>query len=446
MSRYRVGIAVLLVLPLALLAAGCGGGGGSKSSSTSTGGGGGTGTNSNVSGKVTITGVWTGPEQKSFQAVLDGFKQQYPKVKVTYQATGDNTPTVLSTAVQGGNPPDLASVSQPGLVKDFANKGSLKPLTFARATIAANYSPDFIKLTTYNGKLYGLIFKGANKSTVWYNVHSLTNAGVKPPKTWPEFLKAAKTLKASGTPAYSIGGADGWTLTDLFENIYLRQAGPAKYDALTTHKIPWTDPSVKTALKTMADVLGDTGNIAGGTSGALQTDFPTSVNNVFKNPPKAAMVIEGDFVPGVATVKAKPQTDYNVFVFPSVNGSAPSVVGGGDTVMMFKDTPASEALIKYLASPQAGEIWAKRGGFSSPNKNVPATAYPDPITRATAVALAKASTLRFDMSDLQPAAFGGTVGQGEFKDFQDFLKNPSNVDGVASELESDAKKAYAKGG
>jgi hypothetical protein len=50
------------------------------------------------------------------------------------------------------------------------------------------------------------------------------------------------------------------------------------------------------------------------------------------------------------------------------------------------------------------------------------------------------------MSDLQPASFGGTVGQGEFKDFQDFLKSPSNVDGVAAELEKDAKKAYAKGG
>jgi hypothetical protein len=47
------------------------------------------------------------------------------------------------------------------------------------------------------------------------------------------------------------------------------------------------------------------------------------------------------------------------------------------------------------------------------------------------------------MSDLQPAAFGGTVGQGEFKIFQDFLKNPSDVNGVASSLEDSAAKAYA---
>ena len=53
----------------------------------------------------------------------------------------------------------------------------------------------------------------------------LQGAGVEPPKTWAQLLAAAKTMKASGMPAYSIGGADGWTLTDLFENIYLRTAG-----------------------------------------------------------------------------------------------------------------------------------------------------------------------------------------------------------------------------
>src|SRR5919197_1349365 len=439
MKPLQTVIALLLVaLPLALVAAGCGG-----SSKKSSGGGQTTG-GTNVSGKVTITGVWTGDEQKSFQAVLNGFKAKYPKVTVKYNPSGDNTPTVLSTAERGGNPPPLAAVSQPGLVKDFANRGALKPIEFARGTISSNFPADIVKLGTINGKLYGLIFKGANKSTVWYNVKSFKDAGVTAPKSFDDFVKDAKTLKASGVPAYSIGGADGWTLTDLFENIYLRQAGAAKYDQLSNHTIKWTDPSVKAALTTMGQVVGDTSDIAGGTAGALQTDFPTSVSNVFSPTPKAAMVIEGDFVPGVvaSSNKLKPVTGFNVFPFPSVKGSAPAVGGGGHTVMMFKNTPASRALITYLASPDAAEIWAKRGGFSSTNKNVDASVYPDEITRTTATALTKAKTFRFDMSDLQPAAFGGTVGQGEFKLFQDFLKSPSNVNGIAAQLESAAAKAY----
>ena len=42
----------------------------------------------------------------------------------------------------------------------------------------------------------------------------------------------------------SVAGQDGWTLTDWFENVYLSQAGPEKYDALAAHEIKWTDPTV----------------------------------------------------------------------------------------------------------------------------------------------------------------------------------------------------------
>ncbi|MDP9284955.1 MAG: extracellular solute-binding protein [Actinomycetota bacterium] len=397
--------------------------------------------------KVAIVGVWSGDEQKSFEAVLKGFMAKNPGISVSYKSTGDNTPTVLSTAVAGGNPPDLASVSQPGLVNDFQKKGALKNMDFARGALSANYPRDIANIGVVKGHVYGLLIKGANKSTVWYNVAAFKNAGIKPPTTWPQFLQAAKTLKASGTPAFSIGGADGWTLTDLFENIYLRQAGPAKYDQLSHHTIKWTDASVKKALSTMAAVIGDSANIAGGTSGALQTDFPTSVSNVFTSTPKAAEVIEGDFVPGVvaSSNKLKPVTGYNVFPFPAIGNTQNYVEGGGDELMMFRDTPAIRALVKYLATGPAQTIWAKRGGYTAPAKTVPASAYPDAITRTTATAVGKAKAFRFDLSDLQPASFGGTVGQGEFKIFQDFLKNPKNVNGIAASLESAAAKAYKAG-
>jgi ABC-type glycerol-3-phosphate transport system substrate-binding protein len=194
----------------------------------------------------------------------------------------------------------------------------------------------------------------------------------------------------------------------------------------------------------MAKVYSDTSNIVGGKSGALQTDNATSVPKVFSDPPKAAMVIEGDFIPGVVGEKnpLKPGTGYNVFDFPSVNGSEPSVVGGGDSLIMFKDTPAAQAFVKFMASPAAPKVWVKFGGVSSPNKNLPASAYPDAITRETATKLAQAKTFRFDMSDLAPAEFGGTAGQGEWKILTDFLGNPSNVDGTAAALEKAAAKAF----
>jgi ABC-type glycerol-3-phosphate transport system substrate-binding protein len=401
---------------------------------------------SDVSGTVSVMAVWSGAEQASFEEVIKGFETAYPDVTVDYTSAGDQLPTVLSTAVQGGNPPSVAVLPQPGLMNDFVRQGVLQPLDFASDTIEANFSESWVDLGSVEGALYGLFFKGANKSTVWYNVPVFEDAGVTAPTTWDELLQSAETINASGVPAYSIAGADGWTLTDLFENIYLRTAGPDMYDQLTDHSIPWTDPSVTTALEAMAQILGDTQNIAGGTSGALQADFPTSVTQVFSDPPKAAMVFEGDFVQGVIIdeTEAQPETGFNQFAFPSVNDSPPSVVGGGDVVVMFKDDAASRAFVEYLATPEAAEIWAARGGFSSPNMNVDPSVYPDPISQATATALAEAETFRFDMSDLAPAAFGGTVGQGMWGILQDFLQDPSDVQGTQQRLERAAERAYGQ--
>jgi ABC-type glycerol-3-phosphate transport system substrate-binding protein len=435
MIGTRTLVAALAALCLAVAA--CGGDDEDTAAGTPTPAG-----DSSVSGTVSIIGVWTGDEQKSFQAVLDGFEEQYPNVTVEYTSAGDNVPTVLGTAVSGGNPPHLAAIAQPGVVAQFHERGALKPLDFARDTIEANYTQDFVDLGTIDDQLYSFVFKAANKSTVWYNVAAFENAGIEPPADWDGFLQAADTLKASGVRAYSIAGADGWTLTDLFENIYLRQAGPESYDQLAEHEIPWTDQSVKSALTTMAQVFGDEDNIVGGQTGALQTDFPSSVSQVFQESPEGAMVMEGDFVPGVVETELEPGTGYGVFPFPSIEGSQNTVVGGGDSIVMFQDTPAAQALVEYLATPDAARIWVERGGFSSPNKSVPADAYPDEITRTTATAIASAETFRFDMSDLAPADFGGTAGQGEWKILQDFLARPSSVDATAEDLERAAARAF----
>ena len=83
-----------------------------------------------VSGNLSWVGIWSGAEQKHFQAVLSAFQKKFPGVKVKYTSAGDNVPTVLSTAVAGGNPPDLASIGQPGLVKQFAQRKAIKPIDF----------------------------------------------------------------------------------------------------------------------------------------------------------------------------------------------------------------------------------------------------------------------------------------------------------------------------
>lgn len=444
--RTRPGIRALLGLAatLALVAAACSSnnnaGGGGNSPGTSGSGGGQT-----LEGQtLNVVAVWTGTEQANFQKVLDAF-QQKTGAKVTYASAGNSDlATLIGTRIKGGKPPDVAIMPNPGLMKDLVGQNALKPIDdVAGSIVDADYAPIWRDLGSVNGTLYAVYWKAANKSTVWYNTKVFNDAGVQPAKDWPAFQQDLQTISDFGVTPLSIGAADGWPLTDWFENIYIRTAGEDKYDQLADHKIPWTDSSVKQALTTFAQVLKPN-LLAGGVSGTEQTDFSKSVSQVFTDPPKAAITYEGDFVAGVidGETKAKVGTDANFFDFPSIDGSAPVVVGGGDSAVLLTDKPAAKELLKFLASPEAGSVWARLGGFLSPNKKVDPSVYPDDVTRSIATALTNASTFRFDMSDLAPAAFGGTPGQGEFKILQDFVQDPSNVDGTASALEAAAAKAF----
>ncbi len=119
------------------------------------------------------------------------------------------------------------------------------------------------------------------------------------------------------------------------------------------------------------------------------------------------------------------------------------VVTAGDAAVALKDTKGAQALLAFLASPDAAKIWAGAGGFLSPNKNLDPAAYPNDVQREIAKALIGAGDdFRFDMSDQMPQSFGGTPGKGEWKALQDFLKNPKDVAGAQARLEADAAKAY----
>jgi ABC-type glycerol-3-phosphate transport system substrate-binding protein len=449
----RAAIATLAVSALALGATACSSddeGDGGKTSSTPSsssadGGGGGLQLPDLHGQKLEVAAVWTGPEQQNFQKVLTEFDKR-TGARTTFVPTGDSQSTFLGTKIEGGAPPDVAFLAQNGVLHQFADKGWLKPLgAEAQAQLSRNFSPGWQQLGAWKGKQYGVYAKASNKSLIWYNAAAFENAGASAPTTWADFLATAETLFEAGTPPVSIGGGDGWTLTDWFENVYLSQAGPEKYDRLAKHEIKWTDPSVKTALTTLAQLFGKKDLVAGGPSGALAADFPKSVTKVFTGDTPAGMVYEGDFVGAfiAANTKAAVGTDAKVFPFPAVGTGKAPVVSGGDVAVALKDSKGAQALLTFIASTDAAKIWAGGGGYLSPNKSLDVAAYPNDVQRDIAKALiAAGDDFRFDMSDQAPAAFGGTKGQGEWKDLQDFLTKPSDVAGAQAKLESDAAKAY----
>ena len=389
---------------------------------------------------LTVAAAWSGGEQENFEAVLDKFEEE-TGATVNYTSFGDNGPAYLQTQLEGGKPPNVAVISQPALLQSLAADGDLVPLSDdAAATVKENFDESWVDLGSADDTLYGVWFKAAHKSTVWYNADIYDEAGADVPEDWDGFLDQLQLITDAGYSGISVGADVGWPLTDWFENVYLRTAGPDKYDQLANHEIPWTDESVTEALNVLAQLWGTDLVQPGG----AQRSFPDSVTAVFGADPQAGTVFEADFVVGNIAEDGTSTVGENAlfYDFPSVNGSAPSVVSGGDVAVAMVDDDATAALMDYLATPEAAEIWIPNGGLLSPNKQVDTSVYPDDTSRQIAESLTNAQTLRFDMSDLTPSAFGGTPGQGFWQEMIKFYEDPTDVEGTQQRLEAAAESAY----
>ncbi len=382
------------------------------------------------------------PEGAALVQVLDAFTAK-TGVTVDYQGVGDDLPTILSTRVAGGDPPDVAILGQPGLLTDLVALDALVPVSDeVVASLDADFAPVWKELATRDGTTYGVYFKGDNKSLVFYDVAVFDDLGITPPTTWDDLIAVSQTLVDNGLAPMSVAGADGWTLSDWFENVYVRTAGQEAYEQLIRHEIAWTDASVETAFLAMEEIIGNDDFVAGGRDGALQKGFVDAIVATFGDPPEAVMMSGGAVVAALAGEEAGAEaTNVGFFAFPSIDGSPGAVLGSGDVAVALTDSANAQALLAFLATPEAGEVWAPLGGFASPNKAVDLSLYPDELSRLAADGLANAQIFVFDLSDSVPSAFGGTTGAGIWGGIQTWLENPANLADVLVQLEAEAEAA-----
>ncbi len=396
--------------------------------------------------RLEVIATWSGAEQDNFRAVLDEFSRR-THATVDYTSGGTDIALLVNSRLAGGEPPDIAFLPQPGVVAELARRGVLTPITGeAERAVRRNYSQAWQDLGTVDGRLVGLYFKVANKSVIWYRTGAFDEAGVSPPATWDELRDVSRTLTEAGITPMATAGADGWVLTDWFENTYLNLAGPQRYDALARHQLPWTDETVVATLQLLADDWHAPHFVHGGPTAATQLSFTQGVADVFGVRPTTAMLAEGDFV--ASEIRALGQVTVGegarFFPWPSIGGSPPAVVVAGDQAVVFRDSPASEALMTFLASPEAGEIMASRGGYLSANRNLDPASYPDDTTRALAEAVVDADLLRFDLSDLTPQAFGGGSSAHMWVVLQNFLGGQLTATQAAAQLEDAASVDFAQ--
>jgi len=400
-------------------------------------------TEEEAKGAVTVLGVWGGDELTNFQEAVFPFTDE-TGIGMAFEGTRDLA-AVLTTRVEAGNPPDLAILPNPGQMYELAKNSNLVDISkfMDMDKLNSNYAKAWLDLASYDGTLYGIFYKVANKSLIWYNPTAFSDAGYEIPTTWDELIVLSDKIVSDGNAPWAIGfesgAASGWPATDWIEDIMLRTAGPDVYDKWVNHEIPWTDPAVKTAWETFGKIVGKEDYQYGGSTGTLTTNFGDAPAPLFTDPPEAYMHRQASFVTGFFPEGVEAVTDYNFFPFPPIDPAyGTPVLGGADLIVMFNDTPEARKLMEYLASAQPQEIWAAAGGFISPSKEVNLDSYPDELTKKMADMVVKAEVFRFDASDLMPAA----VGAGSFWSRTLDYVGGEDLDTVLGDIEASAVEAY----
>lgn len=382
-------------------------------------------TSSSDDGPLQVAVVWTGGEQRVFLDVVEGYG-----APVDVVSGGDDIHAFLRSRADARNFPDVAILSRPGLVHDYARRGWLEPLPDSLADRFPDWWNELVTVRAGPGqqeRLYGAWAKAAHKSLFWYRP-SLVDGS---PWTWAwDDLKEWAVTRAGdpdGPPPLGVAAGDGWVLTDWLENLIAARAELDLYEALAAGATCWDAEAVRTSLTDLGELWRVPGVVADGHRATL-VDFEDAVRRLADR--DVAMVYEGDFVAAFLE-RYLPEDpagtgwdDPTQFRFPSVDGHKPVVVGG-DVAVVRRGSHRGVAFVEWLTDVLALDRWMAELGYLTPNEQIePGEGYrdPDQIGIATHMLTTAAEDLRFDLSDRLPAPLTGADGQGSWQIMTDFFE------------------------
>lgn len=323
--------------------------------------------------KLQVYHFWAGPERAPANSLIRKFREKHPSVKVQVQAFewGVYFPTLWG-AIAEGRPPNV-STSEIGVrLTKLAEGGHLIDLTklWKEEGYYKIFGSQMKKGCRLGNKMYGMPSKEFTFA-VWYLKEVFREKGLRPPKTWDEFLKLCKAFKEEGMyPIISSGwGASLW-LTQLLTGL----AGPDFYLRLIEGKESWTNPLVVEAYQWLRRLINEYFY-----PDPYTYNFPMAWIKL--NGREAAMQLQGEWVNGMwqRVYNYSPGEDYDYFILPPINPRVKrAAVTGGNAWVAFKRAPNPDEAIKFLkytGSREAHELLAGENMGILSRTDVPLKAY-----------------------------------------------------------------------
>ena len=405
------------------------------------GGGGGGGSAGGDDGVVDILAT-TDP------LVFEGLKA---KIEEEAEAAGievniervDNINQLILTRIQANDPPDIAVIPQPGVIKQIVDRGKAVELTeeIVPADAISDMTPGTLEAGQIDGTQYGLMISMNVKSLVFYNKQAWDEAGFKAPESLDELAELTEQMKADGETPWCFGiesgAATGWPVTDWFEDLIMRYGGPEEYNQWVANEVKFDSEVVRQAADYMEQTVLAEGSVPGGRDSIASVAFGEAEDTMWDEQPGCWMLKQGNFIVSADFIPQDvvDNVDERVGVFgfpPAEAGTDAPVLGGGDLATLLLDNEDSRAMMQILADVELGTEAAPNSSFISPHTEFDTSLYPSDLTRQIADVAYQSDQFLFDGSDLMP----GEVGAGSFwKEMTAWISDQQDLDTTLTNID-----------
>jgi ABC-type glycerol-3-phosphate transport system substrate-binding protein len=347
---------------------------------------------------------------------------------------------------------------------DIPEAAEARPLVDVRdfideTQLLTDYGPYLVSLArvgrdgtwpSESGPVHGVFVGGSSKAMIWTKEPEFTDRGYRAPSDWTSFIALADEVVADGRTPFCVGlesggFADGWPATDWVEMVVLRTAGPAFYDAWTRHVVPFDDPAVVEAIRTVGEMVHGPGFLDVEPEAAALRNWEDALLDLTERPDACLMTPFPSFMP--AEIGADDELSVGSFPFPTFGtGFDDAVVGGGSFAVAVTDRPEVRRLMAALASPDwgLGSAELEWPGLLPANVRFDTTTIVNPDMAEVVTGMHEAirsGNLRFDASDNMPQEIGfGAFHNGMVRLFREGSRE--NLDELSFDIAHDIEASW----
>ncbi|TQK45297.1 alpha-glucoside transport system substrate-binding protein [Streptomyces sp. SLBN-118] len=322
MTRLRTLLACLLLTAAAVTAGGC----------------------SDVAEERTLVvlGPWTDGEERPFVEALRRIGERTGRSYV-YKGTRSLRETLLAQ-LQADAPPDLAILSSPGDLAEYARTGDAYPLPEKVAGAAVPPWAPAVTVRNERGE--------ARTHAYWAPVRVDLKSLV-----WSRWASAGK--KVDWCLGMGSGATSGWPGTDWVEDLLLQRQGPAQYESWATGKTSWqlTRPAWEEWGRLLAENNKDDGRALGAEGLRSSFDFDHGRYGLLNGGGRCTHEHQGSFIRRHYGDDVLPEPTARFLGARSAGKSVYEV--SGDLAAVFKPGAAAWDLLGRLTSREAREDWAE---------------------------------------------------------------------------------------